>query len=344
VAGTNESVEKKVAQAWPPGRWRDFGVVVAVSGGADSVALLRVLLSLQSSHPAVGAMQSELAVGHFNHRLRGAESDGDAEFVAKLCDRLGVPFHRGVADPLPAGAALSEAAAREQRYAFLQQLAEQLGARYVAAAHTADDQAETILHRVLRGTGLAGLAGMPSVRPLGPAVTLVRPLLGLARDELLGYLSTLQQNFRQDSSNFDLRFARNRIRHELLPLLKEHYAPGVSQSLLRLGALAADSSAIIADLAENLLNEATIEVTPGRVQLHAGRLGARPQHLVRESFVVLWQRQAWPLSQMGYEQWSQLAALTSQPDARDTARERLMMPGAIAAERRDGKIILERAP
>jgi len=344
VAGTNESLEKKIALAWPPGRWRDFGVVVAVSGGADSVALLRVLLSLQSSHPAVGAMQSELAVGHFNHRLRGAESDADAAFVAELCDRLGVPFHRGVADPLPAGAALSEAAAREQRYAFLQQLAEQLGARYVAVAHTADDQAETILHRVLRGTGLAGLAGMPAVRPLGPAVTLVRPLLGLARDELLGYLSTLQQNFRQDSSNLDLRFARNRIRHELLPLLKEHYAPGVSQSLLRLGALAADSSAIIADLADKLLTESVVKVSPTRVTMSVARLAGHPQHLVRETFLALWQRQAWPLASMGYEQWGQLAELALRSDTRETPRERFMLPGAISAERRDGTVILERTP
>src|SRR6476660_2930997 len=109
----NESVDKKVAQAWPPGRWRDFGVVVAVSGGAESVALLRVLLSLQSSHPAVGAMQSELAGGYFSHRIRGAESDEDAAFVGDVCDRLGVPFHRGQADALPAGGRQSEAGARE---------------------------------------------------------------------------------------------------------------------------------------------------------------------------------------------------------------------------------------
>ena len=178
-----QALEERVAQDWPPRVWQDVPVMVAVSGGADSVALLRILERLRP--PA-----ARLWVAHFHHGLRGADADADEQFVAALADRLKLGFRAGrvPASQLAAGSDGLEAAARRARYAFLTTAAEQVGARYLAVAHTADDQAETILHRILRGTGPAGLAGMPRVRMLSPAVSLVRPLLTIRRLELRDYL------------------------------------------------------------------------------------------------------------------------------------------------------------
>ena len=152
-------------------------VLVAVSGGADSVALLTALVRLQKP------VESVLIVGHYNHRWRGEESDEDARFVRELAKQYGIGFELDCAPQTREKSTANEASAREARYRFLQQTAERRGARYLATAHTADDQAETVLHRVLRGTGIAGLAGIPRTRVLSPAVTLIRPLLAYRRAE-----------------------------------------------------------------------------------------------------------------------------------------------------------------
>ena len=166
------------------------------------------------------------------------EADDDEQFVVELCRRLEIPCRVGQADV----AALAkeqgdgrEAAAREARYAYLLELAHDIGARYVATAHTADDQVETILHRIVRGTGLRGLAGMTRVRPLSPHVALVRPLLSVSRDEVEVYLRWLGQDWRDDATNQEREYTRNRIRHELLPLLAAEYNPQISAALTRLG-------------------------------------------------------------------------------------------------------------
>jgi tRNA(Ile)-lysidine synthase len=237
--------ENKLAAAWRPEEWRDLTVLVAVSGGSDSVALLRGLAAIRIAGPG------RLVVGHFNHGWRGQESEADEQFVTSLAAQLELPTEVGQAarstsssGPDPRDGRKSkrtEAAARRARYRFLEETATRLGARYVVTAHTADDQAETILQRIIRGTGIAGLAGIRRARPLGPAVTLLRPVLEFRRCELRAYLQSLGQEFREDASNADRRFTRNRIRHELLPLLTEHYYPGAAESLIRLGTLAAEA-------------------------------------------------------------------------------------------------------
>lgn len=329
--------EQRLAAAWPPSIWRDVGVAVAVSGGADSVALLLALRAVRVE----GA--GRLTVAHFNHGLRGAESEADAEFVATLCSHLGVDCQIGrPATPLAGGSPDGvEAAARAARYHFLERTAERLGARYVVTAHTADDQAETILHHVMRGTGLRGLAGIHAVRPLGPAVTLVRPMLKLGRDEVLDYLGALGQPYREDRTNRDVRFTRNRIRHELLPLLKRDYAPGIVESLSRLGSLAADAGQVIDKLADNLLERTLIESNADQVTLDCRRLASEDRHLVRELFAALWRRQAWPLRAMGYAEWNVLADLAlAETTPGDTIARKQILPGAISAERRAERLVL----
>src|SRR5262249_25956730 len=161
------------------------------------------------------------------------DSDNDEVFVAALCTRLvaeGATLdcrsnRIDVASLARERGANLESVAREARYGWLAEVAREAGAGWVATGHTADDQAETVLHRLRRGTGLRGLCGIPVRRPLAPGIEVVRPLLRVTRAQVLNYLRALGQDFREDRSNSDPRFTRNRIRHELLPLLAEHYNP-----------------------------------------------------------------------------------------------------------------------
>lgn len=314
-------------------------MLLAVSGGADSVALLRAMRALKSEGPG------RLAVAHFNHRLRGERSDADARFVAALCQGLDLNCTMAVADDLLANTTGDglEAAARAARYEFLRTTAEQSGARYLVTAHTVDDQAETILHHVLRGTGLAGLAGMHATRVLSPAVTLVRPMLDITRDEVLAYLGALGQEYREDPMNRDLQFTRNRIRHELLPLVKREYSPSVVESLVRLGNLAADANRVIEAAALELLETCLIESSAAGVSLDCRPLAGQDRHLVREMLIAVWQRQGWPLQAMGFAQWDSLAGMALAQEQDDAKLRAQMFPGAITAQRQAERLMLDRS-
>lgn len=316
----------RLASSWPPDDWRDVTVVVAVSGGADSVSLLCGLHELRGNEAS-----GKLIAAHFNHRLRPA-ADDDAQFVARLTEQLGVVCEVGVAaEPLnSSGGDGIEAAARAARYAFLLQVAQQHGARFVATAHTADDQAETILHRVLRGTGLAGLAGIPRARPLSEAVTLIRPLLEFTREEVVEYLAARHQSFCLDESNEDPSFTRNRIRHALLPQLAAQYNPGVRESLLRLGRIAGEAQQVIERAAAALAGKGVRYVSAQQVEIACAALASEPLHLIRELLVLVWKHQAWPQQQMGLDEWDSLAALVSVPSP---DRQVQTLPGKIRAER-----------
>lgn len=325
--------EKKLAQSWPPERWVSEGVLVAISGGPDSVALLHALCRLAAS------LGGRLVAAHFNHKLRGCESEGDQRFVEGTCRQWAIPLEVGSAPPgglLASKRGNLEAAARHARYRFLARTAAAKGLRYVATAHTADDQAETILHRIVRGTGLAGAAGMARARPLGQAVTLIRPLLGFRRSEAVDYLAQLGQPYRLDSSNLDLRWTRNRIRLDLLPRLAADYNPHIVEAVLRLGRLAREAHDILSGLAESLAEQCLRPGSDGGVCLDRRRLAEAPQYLVRELFVAVWRRQGWPLAEMGFEEWDALAQLATEQVAAASHGEHAaahVFPGRIRAER-----------
>ncbi len=202
-------------------------VLVAVSGGPDSVALLAVLIKLRKR------LGIELALGHLNHGLRGTEADEDQRFVRGLARRHKLRFRCRKADisarRRAQGGSLEEVA-RSARYAFLRRAARELGAHVLAIGHTADDNAETLLMNLLRGAGLRGLAGIPISRPEGE-LRLVRPLLEVTRAEVLEFLDKNGLSFRTDASNADTSLTRNRIRAELLPQLAEQYNPSVASLL-----------------------------------------------------------------------------------------------------------------
>ncbi len=316
--------EQRVAAAWPPTHWRDVAVIVAVSGGRDSVALLRALARLRD--PSAG----RLVVGHFNHRLRAAESDEDEAFVRRLCDQLGLDCEiaRAAAERMSGREGL-EAAARQQRYRFLREVADRLGARYVATAHTAHDQVETILHRLVRGTGLRGLAGIPKIRALSPLTTVVRPLLHIYRPEIQSYLDDLQQSFREDSTNAATRHTRNRIRHQLLPVLQRDYNPCVEEAVQRLGELARQSQQVIDSLVDTLRAQCVTPLATTGLRIDCTRLRDQPPFLIRELLLAVWRDQHWPLQDMSQRKWHHLCRLVQ---AAGSTRQRLTLPGNIRAE------------
>ncbi|MFY9689929.1 MAG: tRNA lysidine(34) synthetase TilS [Candidatus Acidiferrales bacterium] len=220
-------------------------VGVAVSGGADSVALLRLL------HRFRGQLGITLLVVHFDHRLRGGESDADAEFVAELARGLKLDVEIDREDVAAAAARHKwnmEDAARRLRYAFFERAIAEGKATRIAVAHTADDQAETVLAHLLRGTGPAGLAGIYPV-----AGTIVRPLLWCRRESLRKYLRDLKQAWREDSTNRDVRRMRARIREQLLPLLERDFSPQVATRLGRIARLSREEEQFWAALVEDRL-------------------------------------------------------------------------------------------
>jgi tRNA(Ile)-lysidine synthase len=207
-------------------------VAVACSGGADSVALLHILAELREELGFV------LAVAHFHHQIRGAEADSDQRFVEDLAARLQINFYSGSGNVPQHSSERKislETAARELRHQWFAELIQQGMADKVATAHTRDDQAETVLMRILRGTGARGLAG---IAPAHKAKHLVRPLLTTSRREVEAYLTSKGQVWREDSSNLDLGHTRNRIRHSLLPLLEREFNPAIRETLADLADIA----------------------------------------------------------------------------------------------------------
>jgi tRNA(Ile)-lysidine synthase len=333
-----EAFTDKLARNWPPAGWRDVTVVLAVSGGPDSVALLRATQTLAAG----GA--GRVVAAHYHHGLRAEEADLDARFVARLCAELALECvtRRAAPQALTAtkGGSL-EAAARKARYRFLRATAQSAGARFVATGHTADDQAETILHRILRGTGLSGLGGIPRARPLTTGVTLIRPLLAFRRTEILEYLRSLGQAFREDSSNEDPQFTRNRLRHKLLPRIAADFNPDVVAALVRLGSLARESQSLTDRLADELAERCDVRRQGSMVELDCRPLCEAEPLLVRAMLAGIWQQQDWPLRDMSYEKWSSLAAMAQ---AAAPQRAAQVLPGAIRAERSDHRLRLMRSP
>jgi tRNA(Ile)-lysidine synthase len=238
-------------------------VLVAVSGGPDSLALLHMLLR---QNPRFRTFRLEVA--HFNHRIRGEAAELDARFVEEFCHQNEVPFHLGQLD-VPSFAAAHnlsvEDAARQARYAWLSDLAARREINLVLTGHNADDQAETVLLRLLRGTGPRGLAGMAVLTPLPPPhpalitafpqagsteVRLGRPFLAVWRHDIEAYIRENGLEPRQDETNLEENYARNRVRHRLLPFLESEYQPQIKANLVRLAGLSREDEDWLDELAE----------------------------------------------------------------------------------------------
>ena len=219
-------------------------VLVAVSGGADSVCLLHLLHNLGY----------RVEVAHFDHQTRDGASAADASFVHDLAVCLGVPYHATscpVQDEARVAGKSFEDYAREQRYAFFSKVATVIGCHVIATGHHRDDQAETVLMRLLRGTSPHGLAGIPYLRRTLDDLRIVRPLLDCSRDEIRSYLSENKLSFCEDVSNSDTAFHRNRIRHVLLPFLEEEaFNPSIRDALIRLADVQREEDSLLAEMTD----------------------------------------------------------------------------------------------
>jgi tRNA(Ile)-lysidine synthase len=287
-------------------------LVVAISGGPDSVALLLGLI--EARH---GRSPMPLVLAHLNHQLRGKESDADEAFVVDLHARLLVEKpdlllrceRFDVGRRAREDGANMEALARRLRYDWLAGVACENRMAWIATGHTANDQAETVLHRLIRGTGIQGLRGIAARRQLTEGIGVVRPLLGVSREDILGYLSHRGQSFRQDASNDDLKHTRNRIRHELIPLLASHYNPAICQVLNRLAAQANEAYADDEAAGRALLRQVELPRAGALVILDKAQLANAPRRLIREAMRLLWVREDWPLGEMGFVAWERLVGL-----------------------------------
>ncbi|MBW2109131.1 MAG: tRNA lysidine(34) synthetase TilS [Deltaproteobacteria bacterium] len=250
-------------------------VVVGVSGGPDSVALLHCLLALRSR------WSLELIVAHLNHQLRGTAAAQDAVFVRKMAAHLDLPCVVDSKDvkAYRAKHRLSiQEAARKLRYAFYEETAARLCATKIALGHQQDDNAESVLMHLMRGTGPRGLAGIPPVR----RGRIIRPLLEVSRSEILAFLKCRGLEYVQDSSNFDNKYLRNRIRHELLPLLERDFKVKPSHTLTRLAAIVRDEEDFWDQVVSQTFDDLTTRVDSNRIEFSVAQArGVHPALLRR---------------------------------------------------------------
>ncbi|MFH1226678.1 MAG: tRNA lysidine(34) synthetase TilS [Planctomycetota bacterium] len=231
-------------------------IILGVSGGPDSVGLTVLLDRLNKYYKT----NWQLVIAHLNHQIRGKAADADERFVRQLADKLELPFYcdRRNIPALSRKQKLSlEETARNERYEFLARVAGKFRRNRrvpkIATGHTLDDQAETVLFRIIRGTGIRGLRGILPARNLlsGQPFRLIRPLIELTHTEIIDFLKSQGFGYRSDKSNLDRKILRNRIRHQLMPLLND-YNPGVARHLVRLGQAAGEYEAVVSKLAGTL--------------------------------------------------------------------------------------------
>jgi len=300
---------------------RGDGVLVALSGGLDSVALLSLLLEIRDEY------ELRIFAAHLNHRLRGEESEGDARWVERLCKGLYIPCRIGqeeVRSFCRERRIGLEEGARALRYRFLQRAASDFGAERIATGHTQDDQAETVLMRLLRGAGPTGLCG---IRPIRGQI--IRPLIEVRRGDLRNWLKERGGSFREDSSNRDLRYMRNRIRWRLLPQLNA-YNPRITEALARSGMILWEQAEYLLKLAKGILEKVAHRGWGGEIILDLESLFVYDM-VIRQ--VVL--KEAFRLLGKGELPFPHLERL-----ARSPFKGRISLPGGVEAEGKEGKLFL----
>lgn len=300
-------------------------VVLAVSGGVDSMVLLRLFNQLPRS------IRPIITVAHLNHGLRGLESDADEELVEAVCRELQVACVRRQVegrDLRQAHRQTLEEAAREVRYWWLRDVAKHHNCQMVMTGHHGDDQIETLVHHLSRGTGLRGLQGMRVVRSLGKGVDLARPLLGHSRSELELWARWHQVKFREDSTNSNSEFTRNRIRQRLESVDGLDPLSGVPELLLRLSQSACEVVQLMDRVSGQIESECVVNRTNDHVLLRRGRLSVVPRLLVSHYFTALWIQQQWPRQKMTSRHWNALVTCVL-----GQGSSRFQLPGRIDATR-----------
>lgn len=293
-------------------------VLIGVSGGADSVALLHLMIALRA------VMDLQLAVAHLNHGLRSNASEREAGFVEELSKKLGLLFHCEKIELDPHQGSLEERA-RRARYRFFRRLLQKHGYNKLALGHQADDNAESVLLHLLRGSGIRGLSGIPPQR----GGVIVRPLIETSRSDIKAYLKSCGIAHIEDASNSDIRFQRNRIRHQLIPLLQRDYNPNICIALNRLAGLCRDEQTWLNTMLQPILESALIDCGSEWLELRADRLLDAPPAAQRRLIRMALRNWIGDLKRMGLDHIDAIINLLHN----HSAGSRLSLPRHIVAER-----------
>ncbi|MFM8263352.1 MAG: tRNA lysidine(34) synthetase TilS [Pirellula sp.] len=318
-------VLESILRDWPIDRWSNSTIVLAISGGPDSVAMLRAIHGIiEQANPPPNI---RLVVAHLNHRLRGDQSDLDEAFVKQLACELKLD---AISDTLPQSAeSRGEAQWRKARMSFLRDVAKQYQANWIATGATADDSVETMFHHLLRGSGPAGLSGIRLERKLSEQLSLVHPLIGLWKAELIEYLDSLGQEYRTDKSNLSNNFTRNRIRNECLPYLEAFTGCNQLKERLRVTCeLIRQEHQVIEELAQQWLETSAIEWGQDQIEVEFSQFARLPWPVLQCGFVGIWHRMGWPLQQISFRHWDRVRKWID--SARDSNHPtRMQLPGPI---------------
>ena len=307
-------------------------VLVGVSGGPDSAALLTALWAF------AGPLELRLGVAHYHHGMRGEAADQDARLVEKLALQAHLPYFYAKGDVAAYRRKQRlgiEAAARSLRYNFLESTAQRYGFTHIALGHHVDDNAELMLMRLLRGSGRRGLSGIPPVR-FGStgAVKIIRPLIGCQRASIDRFCRRHGLATREDASNRELRFTRNRIRHDLLPRLKAGYNPGITAGLNRLAGLMRDEEGWLDSLAADHLRDATVSAGAGHIRLDAEQTARFHPALQRRVLRAALTDIRGDLRRIGFDAVEALRRLLSE----ESSGRGVDLPGGLRAERRGRRL------
>ena len=306
----------------PVEAWQGHRVLVAVSGGADSVALLRTLDFLKQTHPG----GPTLAVVHVNHGLRGDESDKEAAFVSALSNTLQAEFFE---ESIECGADVSENSLRELRYEAILKVASKIGARYVFTGHHQDDQIETILFRIFRGTGMTGLKGIPSIRVVDENITLVRPFLNVSRGAVELTLNCIGQSFCTDSSNLKQDYSRNFLRNSLLPEARSWFGMHIDASIIRLSEHAADAFELESMMVDQFFESSHFERAENCFTLKTNELLQQHPVVSRAVLIRAWTEMKWPVGDMTRQRWLEIDEVVRQSEVTPVV---LNLPGDVRLE------------
>ncbi len=299
-------------------------VLLALSGGPDSTALFHALNKLL---PTLGIL---LGVAHLNHQMRGEESAADALFVQRLAEKYDAPYFVKEVDMkrwLESEGYSFQEGARIYRKNFLENTASQHGFDFIATGHTEDDQAETVLMNIMRGTGALGLAGIPSKRGLW-----VRPMIHCSRQEVMAYLTEIKSEFRVDSSNQNLSYLRNKVRLKLIPELEQEYSPALRSHLSKLASLIQDDESCLSEIAQKVFEDCRIagSAVP---DLEVKQLQGIPVAIVSRVLRLAIKEIKGDLKRVDFDHIRQLTDLVNQPGV-----DAIVLPGDIKAWREAGFI------
>jgi len=305
-------------------------VLVAVSGGADSVCLLAALLGIRRS------LGIEVILANLDHGIRGKESRADSRFVKALADKLGVKAVMGKADMnkhAGRGASLEEKA-RGHRYRFLERAAKKYGCAAIATGHTMDDQAETVVMKMIYGSSMSGIAGIPPVRE-GKGVRIIRPLIRTSRADIIDFIDENGLSFVEDSSNKDIRFLRNKIRIDVLPYL-EKCNPGIRRTLVNLADTVREDIAFIEEAKSSVLTDKRFG-SGKKINISIAELLCQPKAVRKAVFKELFIKAGGDVKKLTYRHWMDMERFIRSAPQNGS----LDFPGRVKIIKKSDKLIFD---